>query len=77
MSEPRLMPPWIVFEPGARVVMEEGPLKGVSATVLGWDDTPSLTVLVATSSGSIAIDVNPQWVSIDESAMALPKLPVH
>jgi len=77
MSEPRSIQAWIAYEPGTRVVLEAGPLRGVTGTVLGWDDTPCLTVLVAMSNSQVVVDLDPRWVSVEEPPMAVPKLPVH
>jgi hypothetical protein len=67
---------WIALEPDTRVVMKDGPLKGVNGTVLGWD-YQWLTVLVATWNGLVPVEVDPGWVSIEEPGEALTELPVH
>lgn len=76
MNESDLRPVWIAFEPGTRVVLEDGPLKGIRGTVLGWNETPSLIVLVAMSDGSVIVEQDPRWVSVEEPTPAR-KLPVH
>jgi transcription antitermination factor NusG len=66
------MLPLPMYQPGNVVVVEDGPLRGVSGTVLGIDDKEYLIVSITLLQRSIAVELDPRWVRLttgpDDSA---------
>ena len=72
-----LNPVWIAFEPGASVVIDEGILQGVRATVLGVAGKHRIVVAVTLWHGLTAVELDPCSVRVDEPAAPLSPMSVH
>lgn len=54
--------PWRQFQAGQKVVITEGPLRGVEAIYLRTRDSGQLIVSITLLQRSVAVDVEPEWV---------------
>lgn len=68
---------WRAFEPGSPVVIDDGPLQGMRGTVLGVDDNESVFVAVALLRGWVAVELDADWVRVEESMMPAPRALTH
>ena len=65
------------FEFGMPVVIEDGPLQGLRAMVLGVDARQLLIVAVTLLHRTIAVELDPGWVDIEDPGRPMAKPRVH
>jgi hypothetical protein len=70
-------PVCIPFEPGASVVIDEGILQGVRATVLGVAGRQRIVVAITLWHGLTAVELDCCSVRIDEPAAPLVHMSAH
>ena len=66
-----------LFELGTPVVIEDGPFEGVRAIVLGLDARQILIVAVTLLRRTIAVELDPAWVRIENLDRIAPKPFAH
>jgi hypothetical protein len=69
--------PMTSFQPGTSVVIEDGPLHGVRGTVLATDNRQCVIVAVNLLRCSIAVELDPDSVRIENPDAPVPKLIFH
>ena len=67
---------WRTYQPGSAVMVDEGPLEGLSGTVVAVDENRRLIVMFALMPGVVPVTLDPTAVHVERPFTAI-RLATH